>query len=202
MKQRYRRPKEKVFKFSFSYLFPGIARNIYLMAKYSCIIHPFARISFIENLKIGSGTIIGKCDIFAQGKIRIGRQCIINDYAILDSRNGFINIGSNTAINTHCVIYGAGGVDIGRNCAIAPFVKIMKNHQIPKKLNERYDIASRKYTEIGDYVWIGSDVIIVDGVRIGDNTIIGANSFVSENIPTAVIAAGTPAKIIRKRQGK
>lgn len=170
------------------------------MLKYRCTIHPFARISFIKNLEIGKGTIIGKCDIVAQGKIKIGEQCFISDYVILDSRKGFINIGDNSAINTHCIIYGDGGVDIGDNSAIAPFVKIVKNHIIPKNINERYGMISEKYTKIGNYVWVCADVTIIDGVEIGDNAIIGANSFVSKNIPNEVIAAGTPAKIIRKRQ--
>jgi maltose O-acetyltransferase len=35
------------------------------------------------------------------------------------------------------------------------------------------------------------------GVVIGDNTIIGAGSVVTHNIPANVIAAGSPAQVIR-----
>lgn len=195
----YKRSKRKIWRFALSYLFPSFIKNMYLMIRYKCVIHPFARISFIKNLRIGKGTIIGKCDIIAQGKIKIGKQCMINDYVILDSRRGFINIGDNTAINTYCVVYGSGGVDIGSNSAIAPFVKILRNHVIPKNINERYGMSSGKCTKIGNYVWVCADVIIIDGVTIGNNSVIGANSFVSRNIPNKVIAAGSPAKIIRKR---
>jgi acetyltransferase-like isoleucine patch superfamily enzyme len=36
------------------------------------------------------------------------------------------------------------------------------------------------------------------GVTIGKNSIIGAFSFVNKNIPDNVIAAGVPAKVIKK----
>lgn len=50
---------------------------------------------------------------------------------------------------------------------------------------------------IGNHVWIGMNVVVMRGVTIGDNTIIGANSVVTKNIPSNVIAAGNPIKVIK-----
>ena len=36
------------------------------------------------------------------------------------------------------------------------------------------------------------------GVTIGDNTIIGGGSVVTKDIPSGVIAAGNPCRVIRK----
>jgi acetyltransferase-like isoleucine patch superfamily enzyme len=55
---------------------------------------------------------------------------------------------------------------------------------------------------IGNGCWIGANVTITSGVIIGNGSVIGANSVVTHNIPPYVIAAGTPAKIIRSREGK
>lgn len=49
---------------------------------------------------------------------------------------------------------------------------------------------------IGNNVFIGMNSTVLKGVTIGDNVIIGANSLVNKNVPSNVVAAGNPAKII------
>ena len=56
-----------------------------------------------------------------------------------------------------------------------------------------------KPTKIGNDVYIGHDAFIMPGLKIGDGAIIGARSVVTKDIPNYSIAAGVPAKIIRKR---
>jgi acetyltransferase-like isoleucine patch superfamily enzyme len=51
---------------------------------------------------------------------------------------------------------------------------------------------------IGDDVFIGLNTIILKGTTIGSGSVIGANSVVSGNIPSFVIAAGNPCKIIKQ----
>jgi acetyltransferase-like isoleucine patch superfamily enzyme len=46
--------------------------------------------------------------------------------------------------------------------------------------------------------WIGQNVMIMPGVTIGECSIIGANSIVKESIPEKCIAAGNPARVIKK----
>ena len=46
--------------------------------------------------------------------------------------------------------------------------------------------------------WIGQNVVILSGVTIGENTIIGSNSVVTSSIPAQCIAAGSPAKILKR----
>ena len=54
------------------------------------------------------------------------------------------------------------------------------------------------HIHIDKNVWIGDNVVIVGPVHIGHGVIIGANSVVRHNIPPLCIAAGAPAKIIKK----
>lgn len=51
---------------------------------------------------------------------------------------------------------------------------------------------------IEDNVWLGIDVTVLKGVTIGKNTLVGAGSLVTANLPSNVIAAGIPAKIIKR----
>lgn len=50
---------------------------------------------------------------------------------------------------------------------------------------------------IGDDVWIGGNVVILPGVTVGSNVVIGAGSVVTKDVPSGVIAAGNPCRIIR-----
>ena len=50
---------------------------------------------------------------------------------------------------------------------------------------------------IGDSVWIGGNSVINPGIKIGNNTVIGSGSVVTKDIPSGVVAAGNPCKVIR-----
>ena len=51
---------------------------------------------------------------------------------------------------------------------------------------------------VGDNVWFGAGVTVVPGVTIGSNTVIGAGSLVNRDIPSGVLAAGNPCRVIRE----
>ena len=47
-------------------------------------------------------------------------------------------------------------------------------------------------------VWIGDGAIVCKGVRIGENSVIGAGAVVTKDVPANVVAAGNPAKPVKK----
>lgn len=59
--------------------------------------------------------------------------------------------------------------------------------------NQHYSIV------IGNDVWIGANVLILQGVNIGDGAIIAAGAVVTKDVPPYAIVGGVPAKIIRYR---
>ena len=53
--------------------------------------------------------------------------------------------------------------------------------------------------EIGNDVWIGSHVLILDGVSVGDGAIIATGAVVTKDIEPYSIYGGVPARLIRYR---
>lgn len=125
----------------------------------------------------------------------------------------FSFIDSHTYISYNCTI---NNCKIGKFCSIASGVKIgLGTHPINffstspifyspenplrKRITNELLFKDRKKVEIGNDVWIGANVIVLDGVKIGNGAIVGANSLVNKDIGPYEIVGGVPAKIIRKR---
>lgn len=67
------------------------------------------------------------------------------------------------------------------------------------KLTDKNKTQERKMITIGNDVFIGANVTVLDGVQIGNGAIIGAGAVVSKDIPDYAIAVGCPIKIIKYR---
>ena len=61
------------------------------------------------------------------------------------------------------------------------------------------EIDPLKRTTIGNDVWIGSRVTIMQGLNIGTGAVIGAGSIVTKDVPPYAVVAGSPARIIKYR---
>ncbi len=63
-----------------------------------------------------------------------------------------------------------------------------------------HDLTRGRYadTRIGSRCFIGAGSIILPGITIGDECVIGSGSVVTKDIPARSLAAGNPAKIIRR----
>jgi len=53
---------------------------------------------------------------------------------------------------------------------------------------------------IGEHAWITADVFVAPGVSIGDGAVISARSSVFSDIDSWTVAAGNPAKPVKKRE--
>ena len=77
---------------------------------------------------------------------------------------------------------------------------IAQNHNYDKGEAIPYDNTYiYKDIEIGDFVWIGSNVTILPGTKIGEGAIIQGGAVVHGEIPPYAIAGGNPAKVFKYR---
>ena len=109
-----------------------------------------------------------------------------------------ISVGDNFFMNHNCQILDGGKVTFGDYVFIAPnCVFTTAEHALDvEQRNEGLEAALP--ITVGNNVWIGAGVIVLGGVTIGDNTVIGAGSVVTKDIPSGVIAVGTPCRVMRE----
>jgi maltose O-acetyltransferase len=110
-----------------------------------------------------------------------------------------ISIGAKTSIAPHCALHAAskGKISIGERCAIAAFTRIITPTHDPDALPVAA-VGINKSVVIGDDVWIGTGVIVLPGVSIGSRTIVAAGAVVNRDLPPDVLAAGVPARVVKK----
>lgn len=106
------------------------------------------------------------------------------------------NVWTSFALSGNCYIQGTNGIFIGDDTIFAPGVKIISANHDPENLQLLTDSPP---IQIGSRSWIGTNSVILPGAKIGNNCIIAAGSVVTKPIPDWSIAAGNPARIIRKR---
>ena len=107
-------------------------------------------------------------------------------------------IGKNFYANYDCIIIDVADVHIGDNVFFGPRVCLYTaGHPIDADIRNT-QLEYGKKINIGNNVWIGGNTVVNPGVTIGDNVVIGSGSVVTKDIPSGVIAAGVPCRVIRK----
>jgi acetyltransferase-like isoleucine patch superfamily enzyme len=121
---------------------------------------------------------------FAATNIEIGEGTVINqNFIVSDDYLPLLKIGKRVAISPNVTII----------CASGPNNSFLNNYEYVKK-----HLVVKKEIVIEDDVWIGANAVLLPGVRIGEAAIIGACSVVTSDVPSHTIAAGNPARSIRK----
>ena len=107
-------------------------------------------------------------------------------------------IGAGTFIGPNFKIGVGGLITIGKNCQFGAYSSLnAESHLMADDGTYTSGETQRKGIVIGDNVWIGDGVIILDGVTVGARSVIGAGSVVIDDIPSGVVVAGSPARILR-----
>ncbi|QTE39013.1 acyltransferase [Mucilaginibacter gossypii] len=139
----------------------------------------------IRNLKIFLLKLLG---------VKINYPCFIDrGFRFINPRK--ISIGSNCSLGHYNKIWAFEEVIIGDYVQTALGLTIVagghNNHDYSPLTDQKVTIEGEN--------WIGANVTILGGVIIGRGAIIGAGSLVNKSIPPYTIAAGVPAKVIKKR---
>ena len=161
-----------------------------------------------HKIDIGAGVAVNDFAVLdayggKKSRIKISDHTLVSRNAVLNSKGGQIEIGRRTNIGMMTTIFSRDcRVKVGNDVLISAYCYLMGggNHSI-----DRTDIpisrqgAECRGIEIGDNVWLGAGVRVMDGCSIGRDSVIGTNSFVNQDIPAFAIAAGSPARIVKMR---
>lgn len=130
---------------------------------------------------------------------RIEPGAIIRDRVTIESKavimmGAVINIGAKvgegTMIDMNAVL--GGRATVGKNCHIGAGTVLAGVIEPP----------SADPVVIEDNVVIGANAVVLEGVKIGANSVVAAGAVVTENVPSGVMVAGMPARIIKNVDDK
>ncbi|MBL7922903.1 MAG: acyltransferase [Bacteroidia bacterium] len=129
-----------------------------------------------------------------------GHSCLKVSFSFNDPGR-FIRIGRHVGIGEFAHLGGAGGLSIGDDCIIGPYLSCHpENHRFPDMdALIRLQGTERRGIHIGRNCWIGAKVTILDGVSIGDNCVIAAGAVVNKDMPANAVIGGVPARVIKIR---
>lgn len=139
-----------------------------------------------------------RLDVLPFNKFSLGEVSTIEDFCTINNGVGDVVIGNNTLVGMSNVIIGP--VNIGNNVIFAQnIVASGLNHEyrdadVP--INRQKILVSPIVIE--DDCWIAANAVITAGVTIGKHSVVAAGAVVTKNVPPYAVAAGNPAKVIKK----
>lgn len=140
-----------------------------------------------------------------RGTITLGRSVIIRPSTRVYAGNSqsLVSFGNGTEIGEHSTISSNNSIVFGNDVLTGPHIFIADhNHAYENPLlsvsKQGVKCNPTDKVVIGDGSWLGTNVVIVGNVHIGKHCVIGANSVVTKDIPDYSVAAGIPAKVIKR----
>lgn len=128
----------------------------------------------------------------------IGDECYVEStfYSNFGGRN--VHFGNGVYANFNLTLVDDTHIYVGDYTMIGPNVTIATaGHPILPQLRQQglqYNMPVR----IGRNCWLGAGVIVLPGVTIGDNVVVGAGSVVTKDLPSNVVAVGSPCRVLRE----
>ncbi|MHC1766883.1 MAG: DapH/DapD/GlmU-related protein [Verrucomicrobiia bacterium] len=164
------------------------------------------------DLRMGSHVFVGERVVIAQwdqadawtggerertkkAVVQLGDHVQLNREVTIElSGGGSVSVGRQVGIQMRCFFQAAGHpIRIGDRSMIAPYCALLSGETGE---NAR---SSQGPIDIGDDSWLGVGVKVLGGVTIGKGAIVAAGSVVTSDIPPGALAAGNPARLIRRR---
>ena len=137
------------------------------------------KFSRVYDCYLGMGTYVASCSRLY--KMKIGKFCSIGEEVKCITGTHPVE----KLISTHPCFYSDSTAFGKKFC---------------KNIFKEYKEVSDGYLyEVGNDVWIGSRVSILQGIKIGDGAIIAAGAVVTKDVEPYSIVGGVPAKVIKKR---
>jgi acetyltransferase-like isoleucine patch superfamily enzyme len=174
-----------------------------LLGRPTCVAPRSAR--FYRSARIVN--IGGQSDL-----IRIGAHSVVRGELVVFAHGGTIEIGDWCYVGEGTRIWSGGRVRVGHRVMIAHNVNIFDNLTHPLLPEERHahfraittsghpreiDLGDQPVV-IDDDAWIGAGAMVLRGVSIGRGAVLAAGSILTRDLPPLCVAAGNPARVVRR----
>lgn len=158
-------------------------------------IDPTAKVSQLADIEPSArGTLI-----------QIGPRTMVDSFVKIKPAGGSgeVIIGADCAINSGTVIYTGNGVRMGdavliaANCTLAPTNHAFDDRK--RRIRDQGFLPSKGGIVIEDDVWLGANVVVLDGATIGKGCVVAAGAVVRGRLEPYGVYAGTPAQRVGER---
>jgi acetyltransferase-like isoleucine patch superfamily enzyme len=162
-----------------------------------------------KKISIGDNTFIDDNVVLdAKGKenlgIAIGANVYIGRNTILSCKEGSVFLDDYCNLSANCMLLSETEIRLGKYCFLAGQCYLVAggNHSfsdtsVPIMFQPSY---SKGGISVGEDVWLGAGVIVLDGANVGKGTVVGAGAVVTESLPEYCIAVGSPAQKVKDRK--
>ena len=180
----------------------------------------FGAVLVFDHLRLDDGARIGWLSVIRVSSLSLGKRARMGGFLRVEchtiemgsastisswvsiladhrDRRSRLVMGSECWILDYSYVNPARPITLGRNVGVGGGSYLFAHGLWLSKL-EGYPVAHGPIT-IGDDVWLPWGCFILPNVEIGSGTVIGARSLVSKSLPAGVLAAGTPAKVMREQ---
>lgn len=157
-----------------------------------------SRVTIILGL-IERGQVVIKIN-GSDTRVQFGSSKLMNADCVVGP-NAEVTIGDHTTAGGVAVAAKHSRVTIGTDCMISGKVQINSamHHAIVDLSGDAPRIErDPPHLRVADHVWIGNSASLLGNCTVGSGSVIGWGAVVASKIPTHAVAAGNPARVIRK----
>ncbi|WP_298455785.1 DapH/DapD/GlmU-related protein [uncultured Cellulomonas sp.] len=146
---------------------------------------------------VGDGCVVSRLAAVHPDTLTLGDRSTVAAHAHL---TGDLRIGADCSVNVGTAVRGrvtiGDGVRIGSHSSLLGFDHGFADTATPIREQPLTSVG----VTVGDDVWIGSHVVVLDGVHVGDHAVVGAGAVVTRDVPAWAVAVGNPARVMRDRR--
>jgi acetyltransferase-like isoleucine patch superfamily enzyme len=180
----------------------------------------FGAVLCSDELALDSGSRIGSLNIIRAHSFHLGKRGRIGSFtrivchtvdlgpastigsqvSIVADQNdprSKLAMGAESWIFDYCYVNPTRPISLGRNVGVGGGSYLFTHGYWLSRL-DGYPVSYAP-VEIGDDVWLPWGCFIMPGVSIGSGAVVGARSLVTKPLPAGVLAAGSPAKVLREQ---
>lgn len=133
------------------------------------------------------------------GELRFGPSVEIRRGAIFNI-SGRLQCEGRNVFSYYSMVHCASSVTMGECSSLSELAAILDStHHHDGEHDAYYDNVSSAPVVLGCNVWVCNKASILMGVTVGHNVVVASNAIVNRDVPSATVAAGTPARVVADR---